>query len=117
MKGGGGNKEEIQKYHVSQQCYYQGLNPDYTICLFQVSGYLPNMHTELQKFAVALEAVIQKDQKSVSLNETYDYLIQVLAKSKLYSLCVYNLQKQDTSCGHTVRCTQSVYYSAQRSSI
>jgi len=39
------------------------------------------MYTELQKFAVAMEALIQNDPKSVSLNETNDYLIQVLAKS------------------------------------
>jgi hypothetical protein len=41
------------------------------------------MYTELQKFAVAIEAIIENNQKSVRLNETYDYLIQVLAKSKL----------------------------------
>jgi hypothetical protein len=39
------------------------------------------MYTELQKFAVAMEALIQNDPKSVRLNETNDYLIQVLAKS------------------------------------
>ena len=49
--------------------------------MFQVSAYLPSMYTELQKFAVAMEALIQNDPKSVSLNETNDYLIQVLAKS------------------------------------
>jgi hypothetical protein len=52
------------------------------ICLFQVSSYLPNLDTELQKFAVAMEAVIQTDPKSVSLNETNNYLIQVLGKTK-----------------------------------
>jgi hypothetical protein len=41
------------------------------------------MYTELQKFAVAIEALIENDSKSVSLNETNDYLILVLAKSKL----------------------------------
>ena len=49
--------------------------------MFQVSAYLPSMYIELQKFAVAMEALIQNDPKSVSLNETNDYLIQVLAKS------------------------------------
>jgi len=54
-----------------------------TICLFQVSGYLPSMYTELQKFAVAMEALIQNETNSVSLNETNDYLIQVLSKQKI----------------------------------
>jgi len=36
-----------------------------------------------------MEAIIQNDPKSARLNETNDYLIQVLAKSKLYSLNIY----------------------------
>jgi hypothetical protein len=110
------NKEQIQKCHVSQQCSYQVLNLDYTCRLFQVSAYLPSMYTELQTFAVAMEALIENDPKSVSLNETNDYLIQVLAKSKLYSLNIYIWSPvQDTSFRLTMRCVQSACNSVHRS--
>jgi len=63
--------------------------PRLHIFLFQISSYLHSLYTELHKFAVAMEAIIQNDPKSVSLNETNDYLIQVLAKSKFCSLNIY----------------------------
>ena len=40
-----------------------------------------------------MEAAIQNDSQSVSLIETNDYLIQVMAKTKLYSLNIYDLQR------------------------
>jgi hypothetical protein len=64
--------------------------------MFQVAGYLPSLHTELQKFAVAMEAVIQNNPKTVSLNKTNDHLIQVLGNTKLYSLHTHDFRKQDT---------------------
>lgn len=47
-----------------------------TFFFFQISSYLPSLHTHLQKFSVAMEAIIQTDPQQTIL-DTNIYLIQV----------------------------------------
>ncbi|XP_069677798.1 uncharacterized protein [Periplaneta americana] len=46
----------------------------------QISGYLPSLHTELQTFSVAMEAVVSSEKKRSILFETNKYLIQFLCE-------------------------------------
>jgi len=46
--------------------------------VLQISSYLPSLHTDLQKFAVAMEAIVEDEPSRHELNETNKLLIQVL---------------------------------------
>jgi len=45
--------------------------------LFQVYSYLSNLHKDLQKFAIALEAVTQTEPQKTIVKDTHTRLIQV----------------------------------------
>jgi hypothetical protein len=60
------------------------------LSVLQISGYLPGLHTELQQFAVAMEAIIQRDPMRTIVADTNTYLIQVCCHLTIDLICISN---------------------------
>jgi hypothetical protein len=81
---------------------------------FQIASYLPSLHTELQKFAVAMETVIQTDPERIILNDTNEYLIQVGIMPFMQD---YKRLRQFPELGHCIYTTYGCLLSVHNHSI